>query len=40
MEVFCSHDDVKEVLSRGETKSSVVVSGDLQMDLRIVDESE
>jgi len=40
MEVFCSHDDVKEVLSRGETKSSVVVSSDLQMDLRIVDEKE
>jgi DNA polymerase (family 10) len=40
MEVFCSHDDVNEVLSRGETKTSVVVSGDLQMDLRIVDETE
>jgi DNA polymerase (family 10) len=40
MDVFCSHDDVKEVLSRGETKSSVVVSGDLQMDLRIVDAAE
>jgi DNA polymerase (family 10) len=40
MDVFCSHDDVNEVLSRGETKSSVVVSGDLQMDLRIVDEAE
>ncbi|MFB6104942.1 MAG: helix-hairpin-helix domain-containing protein [Halobacteriaceae archaeon] len=40
MDVFCEHSDVKEVLSRGETKSSVVVSGDLQMDLRIVDSSE
>ena len=40
MERFCTHDDVKEVLSRGETKSSVVVSGDLQMDLRIVDGAE
>ena len=40
MEVFCTHDDVKEVLSQGETKSSVVVSGDLQMDLRIIDEAE
>lgn len=40
MEVFCEHDDVKEILSRGETKSSVVVSGDLRMDLRIVDEAE
>jgi len=40
MERFCTHDDVTEVLSRGETKSSVVVSGDLQMDLRVVDENE
>jgi len=40
MAEFVSHDDVKEVLARGETKSSVVVSGDLQMDLRIVDEAE
>lgn len=40
MEVFCSHDDVKEVLSRGDTQSSVVVSGDLQMDLRLVDDPE
>lgn len=40
MDVFCGHDDVNEVLSRGETKSSVVVSGDLQMDLRIVDSAE
>ena len=40
MQQFCTHDDVKEVLSQGETKASVVVSGDLQMDLRIVDESE
>ncbi|MFA9517402.1 DNA polymerase/3'-5' exonuclease PolX [Halopenitus sp. H-Gu1] len=40
MAEFCSHDDVKEVLSRGETKASVIVSGDLGMDLRIVDDSE
>jgi DNA polymerase (family 10) len=39
MEVFCTHDDVREVLARGETKSSVVVSGDLRVDLRIVDQS-
>jgi len=39
-DVFCTHDDVTEVLARGETKSSVVVSGDLQVDLRIVDERE
>jgi DNA polymerase (family 10) len=40
METFCTHDDVTEVLSRGETKSSVVVAGDLQLDLRLVDDAE
>lgn len=40
MEEFCTHADVKEVLGKGETKASVVVSGDLQLDLRIVDEAE
>jgi DNA polymerase (family 10) len=40
MEEFCSHDDVKEVLARGGTKASVVVSGGLQMDLRIVEDAE
>lgn len=40
MDVFCSQKDVKEVLSQGETKSSVIVSGDLQLDLRIVEEEE
>lgn len=40
MEAFCTHDDVKEVLGRGQTKGSVIVSGDLQMDLRLVDASE
>ncbi|MFB6079791.1 MAG: helix-hairpin-helix domain-containing protein [Haloferacaceae archaeon] len=39
-ERFCTHEDVTEVLARGDTKSSVVVSGDLRMDLRIVEESE
>ncbi|MEF8786581.1 MAG: helix-hairpin-helix domain-containing protein [Haloarculaceae archaeon] len=40
MDEFCGHDDVNEVLARGETKASVVVSGGLQMDLRIVDDAE
>lgn len=40
MEEFCSQKDVKEVLSRGETKSSIIVSGDLHLDLRLVSESE
>lgn len=39
MEAFCTHDDVNEVRSRGDTKASVVVSGDLQMDLRLVEEA-
>lgn len=40
MEVFCTYEDVKDVLSRGPTKSSVIVSGDLQIDLRLVDPRE
>ena len=40
MDVFCGHDDVQEVLGRGETKASVVVSGDLRMDLRLVADEE
>ena len=40
MDVVCEHDDVKEVLARGDTKTSVVVSGDLQVDVRIVDDAE
>lgn len=38
MDEFTSREDVKEVLGVGETKASVLVSGDLQVDLRIVDE--
>ncbi|MFB6190202.1 MAG: DNA polymerase/3'-5' exonuclease PolX [Candidatus Nanohaloarchaea archaeon] len=40
MKQFCTMDDVKEVLNRGETRSSVIVSGGLQMDLRIVEPEE
>ncbi|XGI84273.1 DNA polymerase/3'-5' exonuclease PolX [Halorutilales archaeon Cl-col2-1] len=35
---FCDMRDVKEVLTKGETKTSVLVSGDLRVDLRIVAE--
>lgn len=35
---FTSGSDVKEILGTGETKSSIIISGDLQIDLRIVDE--
>jgi len=38
MEEFTSGSDVKEVLGTGETKSSIIISGGLQVDLRIVDE--
>jgi DNA polymerase (family 10) len=38
MEEFTSGSDVKEVLGVGETKSSIIISGDLQVDLRIVEE--
>lgn len=39
METFCTLDDVTEVIERGETRSSVTLSDDLQADLRIVDEA-
>ncbi|MFB6182314.1 MAG: DNA polymerase/3'-5' exonuclease PolX [Candidatus Magasanikbacteria bacterium] len=37
MEEFCNLKDTKEVLAQGETKSSIVVSGNLQIDLRLID---
>lgn len=40
MDQFCTTEDVKEVLAHGDTKSSVIVAGDIQMDLRIVDDEE
>lgn len=39
METFCTLDDVTEVIERGETRSSVMLSDDLQADLRIIDEA-
>lgn len=38
MEEFTGMEDVEDVLGMGETKSSVIISGNLQVDLRIVDE--
>ena len=38
MEEFCTLDEMTEVIERGETRSSIILSGDLQADLRIVDE--
>ena len=40
MAAFCEHKDVKEVLARGSTRGSVLVGGDLQMDLRLLDDDE
>ncbi|MBU0456868.1 MAG: DNA polymerase/3'-5' exonuclease PolX [Nanoarchaeota archaeon] len=40
MEVFTKMPDVKEVLARGETKSSVRLSNGMQVDLRVVKEKE
>ncbi|MFB6146037.1 MAG: DNA polymerase/3'-5' exonuclease PolX [Candidatus Nanohaloarchaea archaeon] len=40
MEMFTSGDDVKEVLVHGDTKSSIIISGDLQVDLRIVEKEQ
>jgi DNA polymerase (family 10) len=40
MDAFCERDAIDEVLARGQTKSSVVVPGDLRVDLRIVDDVE
>ena len=36
MERFVDFEDVEEVISHGKTKSSVVLRGDLQVDLRVV----
>lgn len=40
MEVFTSMKEVKEVLAKGETKSSVRLSNGMQVDLRVVHEKE
>lgn len=40
MEVFVTHPDVKAVVARGETKSSVLLNAGINCDLRIVDDSE
>lgn len=40
MDVFTSMKDVKEILAKGETKSSVRLSNGLQVDLRVVNEKE
>lgn len=39
MEKFCTLEDVERVLERGETKSSVILSDGVQMDLRLIEKS-
>lgn len=39
MDAFVNYEEVKEVLAHGETKSSVVLNSNLQVDLRIVTDA-
>ncbi|MCB2184716.1 MAG: DNA polymerase/3'-5' exonuclease PolX [Desulfobulbaceae bacterium] len=38
MERFTDYEDVKKIIAQGETRSSVVLKSDVQVDLRAVDE--
>lgn len=38
MDRFVDHDDVAEILSKGTTRSSVVLRGGLQVDLRLIEQ--
>ncbi len=40
MDAFCEAPDVEEVLARGDTRSSIVVAGGLQVDVRVVDPEQ
>lgn len=40
MELFTSHPDVEKIISKGETKSSVLLKSGIHCDLRIVSEDE
>jgi DNA polymerase (family 10) len=37
MDAFVSHPDVSDVVSKGSTKSTVILAGGLQVDLRVLD---
>jgi DNA polymerase (family 10) len=39
MDFFTKMPEVKRVLSKGETKSTIIISDNLQVDLRVIDES-
>ncbi len=38
MDRFAAYDEVREVVSKGDTRSSVILRSDLQVDLRVVDD--
>ena len=38
MDRFVDHDDVAEILSKGTTRSSVILRGGLQVDLRLIEQ--
>ena len=38
MDAFTGYDDVEEVSSRGETRSTVILAGGFQVDLRVVED--
>jgi DNA polymerase (family 10) len=40
MTAFCAHSGVETVIARGPTKSSVRLQGGIQVDLRVVDDSQ
>ncbi|MBS4027220.1 MAG: DNA polymerase/3'-5' exonuclease PolX [Ignavibacteriales bacterium] len=40
MEAFTSHENVQQILGKGETKSSVLLKNNIQCDVRVVDDSE
>jgi DNA polymerase (family 10) len=37
MTLFISHEDVQRVIARGDTKSSVILRGGMQVDLRVIE---
>ena len=39
MDTFCELNDVKKVIAKGNTKSSIVITDGVQVDLRLVEES-
>ncbi len=40
MELFTTHPDVKEVLAKGDTRSTVILKAGLQVDIRVVEKKD